>query len=307
MDSANKQTAVVAEVTQGTTPTTPAFKLLRDIRVSGAPQRNDQRSPERRSDRMAANMYKGLATFPKTIEMPWTRDAGTDVLWESVLCGGWSTNVLKNASTLKPFTLEEKYEGGATDPYRRLAGCIVDTLDISFRNGEPGTMNFGIRALNESTATAALGSSTYAAPTPAYDPSTPADIVVNDLFGITTPKVVGMTMRISNSLRDQHQWGGVAPFGLGLGLFDISGTVELYFSQLTDYSTFVSRQSGLTLDLTIGATTNFKDQIVLGTCDVWNPDVGDPGATGDHLVTLNFMARYDTSDTAAIVLTRNVA
>ena len=307
MDSANKQTAIIAEVTQGTTPATPAFKLLRDIRVSGAPQRSDQRSPERRSDRMAANMTKGLATFPKTIELPWTRDAGTDVLWESALCGAWSTDVLKNASTLKPFTLEEKYQGGGTDPYRRLAGCIVDTVDISFRNGEPGTMNFGIRAMAETTSTTAIASSTYAAPTPGYDPSTPADIVVNGLFGISSPKVVGMSMRITNNLRDQHQWGSVSPFGLGLGLFDISGTVELYFSALADYSTFVTRQSGLTLDLTIGSTTSYKDQIVLGTCDVWNPDVGDPGASGDHLVTLNYMARYDASDTSAIVLTRNVA
>ena len=52
MDSANKQTAVVAETVVGTTPTTPAFKVLRDIRVSGAPQRPNSRSPERRSDRM---------------------------------------------------------------------------------------------------------------------------------------------------------------------------------------------------------------------------------------------------------------
>ena len=42
-------------------------------------------------------------------------------------------------------------------------------------------------------------------------------------------------------------------------------------------------------------------------CDVFNPDIDDPGATGDHMVTLNFMARYDASDTAAIKITRLVA
>ena len=31
MDSANKQTAIIAEVTQGTTPATPAFKVRREI------------------------------------------------------------------------------------------------------------------------------------------------------------------------------------------------------------------------------------------------------------------------------------
>jgi len=307
MDSANKQTAIIAEVTQGTTPAAPAFKVLRDVRVSGSPQRPASRSPERRSDRMAANMTSGLATFPKAIEMPWVRDEGLDVLWESALCGAWSTNVLKNASTKKPFTLEEKYEGGATDPYRRLAGCLVDQVSIGFRNGEPGTLSFGVMAMAETAATSAIASSTYAAPTPGYDPSTPADIVVNNLFGVSSPKLMSLNMTIANNMRAQHSWGSNSPFGIGLGLFDVSGSAQLYFSASADYSTFMTRQSALTLSLTIGATTNYKDTIELGNCDVFNPDVDDPGATGDHMVTLNFMARYYATDTAAIKITRLVA
>ena len=50
-----------------------------------------------------------------------------------------------------------------------------------------------------------------------------------------------------------------------------------------------------------------KDRLVLGAADVWNPDVNDPGATGDHMVTLNFLAKYYATDTAAIKLTRLVA
>ena len=307
MDSANKQTAIIAEVTQGTTPATPAFKVLREVRVSGSPQRPASRSPERRSDRMAANMTSGLATFPKAIEMPWVRDEGLDVLWESALCGAWASNVLKNASTKKPFTLEEKYEGGATDPYRRLAGCLVDQVSIGFRNGEPGTLSFGVMAMAETAATSAIASSTYAAPTPGYDPSTPADIVVNNLFGVSSPKLMSLNMTIANNMRAQHSWGSNSPFGIGLGLFDVSGSAQLYFSASADYSTFMTRQSALTLSLTVGATANYKDTIELGNCDVFNPDVDDPGATGDHMVTLNFMARYYATDTAAIKITRLVA
>lgn len=307
MDSANKQSAIIAEVTQGTTPSSPAFLLLRDSRVSGAPQRSASRSPERRADRMAANMTSGLFSFPKVIEMPYVRDAATDVLWESALCGAWSTNVLKNGSTAKPFTLEEKYEGGATDPYRRLTGCQVDSLNISFRNGEPGTMAFQLRAYAEAAATSAIASSTYTAPSPGYDPSTPADIASVTLFGLSSPKVIALDMTISNNLRDLHAWGSNAPFGIGMGQFDVSGQVEIYFTTSAEYSTFMTRQTAQTLALTIGATTNYKDTISLGNCDVWNPNVSDPGATGDHTVTLNFMARYYASDTAAFKITRLVA
>lgn len=307
MDSANKQTAVVAETTQGTIVSSPAFKVLRDIRVSGAPQRSDTRSPERRADRMAANMVKGLASYSKRIELPWARDAGTDLLWEAALCGAWTSDVIKNASVRKPFTLEEKYEGGATDPYRRLAGCLVNETSIQFRTGEAGQLSFGLMAMNESTATTALGSATYAAPTPGYDPVTPADIVVNSLFGISSPKLMSFQMSIQNNMRDQYKFGSVEPFGQGLGLFDVSGQVEFYFNSLSDYATFATRQTGVAMSLTIGETGGAKDTLEIMNADAWNPDVGDPGATGDHMVTLRFMARYYASDSAAIKLTRNVA
>jgi hypothetical protein len=305
MDSANKQSAVIAETVIGTTPATPAFKLLRDIRVSGAPNRSATRSQERRADRMAANMVAGLNSYPKVIELPWVRDAATDVLWESLLCGTFATNVLKNASTLKSFTLEEKY--GGVSIYRRLTGAFCDSARISFQNGNAGSVSFTLKALAETASAAAIASATYVAPTPGNDPSSPADIVVNNLFGITTPKVMSMDMTISNSMRDQYKWGSADPFGEGLGLFDISGSVSFYFTALTDYNTFMTRQTGLTLDLTIGAVTLFKDQLQLGAVDAWNPNVDDPGATGDHMVTLNFMARYFATATAAITLTRNVA
>jgi len=307
MDSANKQSAIVAEVTQGTTPASPAFKLLRDIRVSGSPSRGATRTPERRPDRTAAAFYKNLATYGKSIEMPFVRDAASDILLESLFGAAWNTNVLKNGSTKKPFTLEEKYEGGATDPYRRLTGCMVDQLTLGLRNGEPGSMAFGLQAMNEASDTAAIGSSTYAAPSPGYDPVTPADIVVTDLFGISSPKVMGFNLSISNSLRPQHAWGSVNPFGIGLGLLSITGSVQLYFGALADYSTFVTPTGGLTLDLTIGSVANYKDKIELPNCVVSNPDVDDPGPTGDHMVTLNFEAMYDSGDAAAIVWTRNVA
>lgn len=307
MDSANKQTAVIAETTVGTTPSTPAFLLLRDIRVGGAPQRSSTRSPERRSDRQAGYMVTGLNSYPKTIEMPWHRDAGLDVLWESAFGAAWATNTLKVGSTQKTFTLEEKYEGGATDPYRRLTGAQVDSVSIDFQLGQPGQLSFGLRALAEATATAAIASSTYAAPSPGYDPVSSVGITVTTLFGITSPKVVAFQATLTNNLRDQYKFGSADPHGIGFGLFDLSGQVQFYLSQLSDYSTFATRQTGAVIDLTIGTQANYKDQLVCSEVDVWNPDVSDPGATGDHLVTLNFMARYDASDASAVKLLRNVA
>jgi hypothetical protein len=217
------------------------------------------------------------------------------------------SNVLKVGSVRSgtTFTLEEKYEGGATDPYRRLTGCMVDNVSIAFQNGNPGQLNFSLLALGEGTATVAIASSTYAAPTPGYDPSTPADIVVNSLFGLTSPKVRSLQLQISNSLQQQYAFGSADPFAIGLGEFNVQGVVEVYFNALADYSAFVAKQTGQTFDITIGATANFKDRLVLGNCDVFNPNVDDPGQTGVHAVTLNFLGKYYATDASAMKLTRN--
>lgn len=372
MEASLKQTALVPETVQGTTPASPGFLLTRETRLSGAPNRPATRSPERRADRRAANMYQGVVAFNKTIEMVYSRDAATDVLIGSVLnstfqgvgtasittttmtvtamtsgrytkgqtisgtgvtvgtkivgyltgTGGVGTytvdisqtvasttitgdNAMQDDSVRKSFSLEEKYEGGATDPYRRLLGCQADSMSFSWRIGEPGSCNYSIVALDETTATAAIAGATYAAPTPYLDPVTPIDFVVTNLFGITSPKVTEFDLNITNSLRPQYQFGSFKPWGFGLGAFDVQGSVKFYFSQLSDYSTFVTRQTGQTIDVLFGATTLQKDRIQMFNCDVWNPDVDDPGNGGDHTVTLNFMGRYSSANLNVLTWTRN--
>lgn len=307
MDSANKRNAVVAETTQGTIVSTPPFKNLRDISIGGAPVRNSSRSPERSSTRAATHMVTGLNQYTKSISMPWLRDAGTDLLWEAALWGAFATNTLKQASTVRPFTLEEMYEGGATDFYRRLQGCVVNGVAISWRLGEAGSLTFDIMAMSETTATTALAGATYASPTPDHDPVSTVDITVTTLFGLTTPKLVGLQMSLNNNCSPIYKFGSADPQGIAVGQFDLSGSVDIYFESAAQYTDFITRQTGETFDLVFGSVSGGKDQITLNEVDVYNPSIGDPGPTGQHIATIPFMARYDTSAATAMSLLRNVA
>lgn len=307
MDSALKRDAVVSESVIGTTPGTPAFKVLRTISVGAGPQRPNERSPERVSHGQATNMFQGLFTATKTIEMPWVRDAAADILWQSLFWNTFSTNVLKNGFTPAPFTLEEKYEGGATDPYRRMTGCLVDSATIAFRNdGQPGRVTFNVRGRDEGVATAAISGATYADAAPGLDPVTASEIAATSVFGLTTPGIVGFNLTISNNLRERYAFGSPKPLSHGRGWLDVRGNIEFYFGAAADYSTFTTRQSNLALELTLGSVTDNKDILKLYKCDVWNPAIGDPGPTGDHTVVLEYLAKYSLSDTASLELTRQV-
>lgn len=307
MDSALKRDAVVSESVIGTTPSTPAFKVLRTISIGGGPQRPNERSPERVSHGQATNMFQGLFTVQKTIEMPWVRDAAADILWQSLFYNTFSVNVLKNAFTPATFTLEEKYEGGATDPYRRTIGCLVDSATIAFRNdGQPGRLTFNVRGRDEGVATTAISGATYADAAPGLDPVTASEIAATSVFGLTSPGVIALNLTISNSLGDRYAFGSPKPFSHRRGWFDVRGSIEYYLASAADYSAFTLRQSDLVLELALGSVTDNKDILKLYKCDVWNPAIGDPGPIGDHTVVSEFMAKYSVGDTSSLQLTRQV-
>ncbi|MFO1080861.1 MAG: phage tail tube protein [Reyranellaceae bacterium] len=306
MDSALKQDAIVTEVTQGTTPATPAFKVLRTINMTGDPVRASTRSPERRADRRAANMVTGLNRYEKAAVMPFVRDAGADILWQSLLNGSFSTNVLKDGSTASFFTLEEKYSA-PTVPYRRTTGVQVASLALSWRLGDVGQMSWAFMGLGETNSTSAISGATYAAASPGYDPVSTVDIAVSSLFGLTTPKVTGLTMNINNNMQPLYKFGSADPWALSLGAFDVSGQIECYLTAAADYTAFVTRATGQTFDLVFGSQSGSKDQITMGAVDVYNPQISDPGPSGQHMVTLPYMAKYYSGDTSAFKLTRNVA
>lgn len=306
MPGARKRTAIAAELTQGVTPASPAFMIVRDISVANDVQRGDAISRERRPDRAAASLVKGLDTFQKTVELPYVRDAGTDLLWQSVLCSTFSADVLKHGSARQAFTLEETYDA-ADGAYRRIAGCVVDELALVLPSNDIGRMRFKLRGVSEVAGPDPLPGATYAAPTPGYDPVTGADIQVGNLFSITRPRVVSVSLAISNSTADRHAFGSTEPFGTGLGALQVVGQVELYFTRLDEYKVFMRRQRGRGFDITIGQQSGAKDRLRVFNADVFNPGVDDPGAGADHKVTLHFVAKHSAADGGVLSLTRNVA
>jgi hypothetical protein len=69
----------------------------------------------------------------------------------------------------------------------------------------------------------------------------------------------------------------------------------------------MTRQIGQALDITIGSVANFKDELIFNNAHVYNPDISDPGQTGDNIVALTFEAAYAAGDASPFKWLRNVA
>lgn len=303
MDAARKQDAIIAEVTRGTTPTTPTFLLLPAMSIGGRVNRPQSRARSRQPHRAAVNMVQGLTEYGRTIDMDLQYDASVDELLSSLFQADWATNVLKFGSTLQPISLEEKYDGAAN--YRRTTGIIVDSLRMSARLGGPIQLSFGLKAFGETTPGTAISGATYTAIT-GQKPFTPANVVVNDGFGLTTPKIQTLDINFANNAQDLYGFGTNDPDDTSLGELEITGTIGLRFTSLAQYSGFVNGADAA-LDITMGHTTTKKYQLKLPVCCAYNPDIVDPGSTGPHTVNIEFSAKYSSADSTAAIINRAVA
>ncbi|MDP2377785.1 phage tail tube protein [Reyranella sp.] len=303
-DGAQKQDAIIAESVRNTTPSTPTFLLTPAMTIGGRPDRPQVRARSRQAHRSAVNLFQGLTSFPKTIDMDLAYEVSTQLLLSSVFMGAWSSDVVKFGSAMQPFTLEEKYGGAAI--YRRTTGCICDSLQMSARLGDAVRLNFSLKALGESTATAAIASSTYTA-IAGGKPFTPANFVINDAFGVSAPKVQAIDLTFRNNSADLYAFGSNDPDDTSLGEVDVSGTISLRFTALAQYTAFLNSASGA-LDVTMGHTTAEKYQLLLPNACAYNPDIIDPGSTGPHTVTVEVMGKYDAATENTVAkLTRAVA
>ncbi len=304
MDSALKQVAIVVESAQGTIPTNPALTILRDATTEGLNDKPFGESPERRADRRLAATHRGLDSLGVRITMPFCYDAGLDLLLSSLLNSAWSSDVIKDASTLVPLTVEERYEGGGTDPYVWSAGMIVDAMELRLANGQPGSISFDLIGMTETTGTAAKSMATYADPSD-NEPITPADVTMGTFFGLT-PKFMDGTLRFTNNVRRKYAWGSSAAFGTGLGRFRAPCDFSFYWEALAQYTTLLPGSTGA-LAMTAGILTTKKYTIEIPTGKISRPRRSDPGNDGDVMLSCHVDALYDESDDCAVKITRAVA
>ena len=117
VDSSQTRLASIAEVTYGTTPSSPTFLEQRFTSEGLNANIENVVSNEIRADRNVSDLVQvgSSAGGPVAFELSY----GSFEDWlESLMFSTWSSNVLKNGNTQKSFTLEKTFEGGATDQYR---------------------------------------------------------------------------------------------------------------------------------------------------------------------------------------------
>lgn len=301
VDSSQTRLAHIAEVTWGTTPSTPTFVNLRYTSESLNANIDNVVSNEIRADRNVSDLIQVGQSAGGTVNFELSY--GTfDTLLESLMYAAWSTDVLKNGVTQKSVTLEKTFEGGSTDQYHRFAGAIVNNMSLAMQAGQIVTGSFGFVAKNVTQATSAIASSSYTAVNTNPVMNAAANFGSLAITGSTGPELTALNINVSNNLRVQQAIGSVAARGVTAGRFIVTGDLTAYFESAELYTLFLA---GTAADLTFTLTDSLGNlyTFAIGNLKFSNCEIVAGGNDQDVMVKMNFQGLFETDNTLSI--TRN--
>lgn len=290
--------AAIAEVTYGTTPTTPAFTSLRHNSCNIGLSKDAVESEEIRGDRQITCFRHGNKSVGGDIEGELVYGE-YDSLIEAALCGTWTADVLKAGTTRRSFSIERTFQD--ITQFVRYTGCEVNTLSISIAPNSMVGISFGLIGKDQSIAQTAIASSTY---------STLTDTCQFDSFTATINEggspialVTEAEITLENGIEPQFVVGSSTTLRPSIGRCNVTGSITVYLEDQAMLTKFQNEtESSLDVTLTDPDGNTFQIEIPKLKYNSGQPDVSGEGSV---TVSMDFQAIYDSVDASNIVITRN--
>jgi Phage tail tube protein len=309
VDSSQTRVAVIKETTWGTTPSSPVFLNARYTGESLNLTRTNIVSDEIRSDRNVTDLVQvaGASGGGLTLEMSYGGSGSAlDAILESALFNTFSTNVLTNGVSQQPMTIEKTFEAGTTDVYLRHVGMVANTFSLTATAGRMVTASADFMGGGGTTGTAILTSATYTAAPSGGVMNAATGFASLSMTGLTSPKVMTVTVNVNNNLRQQAQLGSITAAGIGSGRFEVTGTAEIYLEDKTIIDLLLAGTAS-SLSFTIGTTTLQKYTVSIPSLKFDSVDVTAGGNNQDVMARANWRGIYDSGIAGTLRITRAVA
>lgn len=293
----------VAEVTEGTTPATPALKEIRYTGESLGYNISNTRSNEIRSDRNVADLIRTGAEAGGDINAEMSYGSFDDLI-EAALCSTWAANVIENGITKKSFTFQRHFQdAGATGIFNQFRGALVDSWDLEVQQGQVVTTKFGIKARSMDVTETQIAGATFPAGSTTSVMSSVSNIA--NLLENAVPSTEffrKLSLSIKNNVRGLKAIGTLGNVGMALGTCDITGSIEIYFATKTMLDRYINGTGfSLSFDMDDG-TSNYT--VLLPKVKFETGQVMSGGLDQDIMYSGTIRALYDSGEGSQIKVTR---
>ena len=294
----------VKESVFGTTPSTPSLIQLPYTTHSLNLTKERVTGNDLQPDRMPRVDRHGNRTAAGDIVVD-LRKGDYDALLEGAFMSTWATNTLKVGTTLSHFSIED----AATDiaQFRLFTGMTVSSLAVSIRPNQMVTGTFSMigrnMTISGSSVDAVKTASSTNQPFDAYS----GTLRIADAGGALTSAAVvtGIDFTINNALAPTFVVGASTAPELEYGMATVEGTITAYFDDATLVNRFLN-ETQTALEVSVDDPTGSSDYTFLfPRVKINGADVPVDGPTS-RIITLPFVALFDTATNSNIQLTRSV-
>lgn len=304
--------SLISEVTFGVTPSTPTFIELPYTSHSLNLTKQRVSGTDIQADRMLRVDRHGNRSVGGDIVVDLRGGSGSnagnyDALLESAFMNTFSTNVLKVGTTIKTFSIEDSAnDTGSTDAFRLFTGMGVSKLGVSIKPNSMVQATFSMVGKDMSASlTTAATALTAAAVNKPYDAYS-GTIKISDAGGTlaSIAIITGIDFSIDNAFNPTYVIGSSTTPQLEYGRATVEGTITAYFEDISLINRFLNETETAfevqvdSPDTTAGTTFLFP-RIKINAADV------PVGGTGSRVISLPFVALYDTTEATNLKLTRH--
>jgi hypothetical protein len=295
--------AYVAESAFGTTPATPSFATMRTTSGELSTTKQTVTSDERRSDKNVVDELQTGQDVEGSYAFELAYGAFDDLI-EAVLGGTWSSDVIQNGITQRSFTFEETLELGATDSYRRFAGCRLNTLSLSVTAREKITGSFGIMGRQETLAEAIVTGATYGAANAEEIMTAGASVGSLSVGSLSGLPLRSLSLSVNRNMRRRPVVASLYTDELNDGMVDVTGEVEAYFESNAAYQAVLDHETAA-ISANLGHDANKKYTVSIPRARWTDGSVVLGGGNDDVMVRMPFRGTLSTDH--SIEITRAVA
>jgi len=294
----------VPEVTFGTTPATPALVQLPYTTHTLNLTKERVTGNDIQPDRMVRVDRHGNRSVAGDISVD-LRKADYDPFLESAFMNTFSTNVLKIGTTPKSFSIED----AATDiaQFRLFTGATVSSLAVSIKPNQMVTGTFSMIGKNMTIAGTSVDPAKTAASTNQPFDAYSGSLRIADAGGTLAAAaiVTGFDFTINNALTPTFVVGSSTTPQLEYGMATVEGTITAYFEDASLINRFLN-ETQTALEIAVDDPTGSSDYTFLfPRVKINGASVPVEGPTS-RIVTLPFVALFDTTEATNIKLTRSV-
>ena len=299
----------IPEVTMGVTPATPALKQLRYTGESLKYNIANTKTAEITPTRVETDLIQTSATASGDLNFELSYTSFEDFM-QAVLGGTWTVGVgdqynLDNGSTLRTFAIQKHFVDMTIPQFHMYNGCVIDGMKLQMDVGKIITGGFSVNGFGATVTTTQVAGATF----PAVATTTPMNAVTNlQNFAIAgvpyTGCISSLSLDIKNNVRARQCIGSIKPTGMSLGKLEITGRMEFYFSEGSNFAAFVAgTEFSIAFDVVDPAGNKYLFTIPRAKFETGEVVAG--GANSDVMFSATFRALYDGVTTRVIRITRD--